>query len=307
MSRWGTSKALTQASYGLVKEHPGMYRWTVRATIHGAVVGGLGVLIGLAIVVAGGEMVDSASKSGGSTLGTVLVVVGAVVALLAVIGGLTAANLQLAGLVSATDDVLHGRELDEQAAKSAAHSRLGAIGAWSTISVVVGALVSLIRGDGDSGMLVTIVRALLAGLVASVWAVVTTLVMPVIVLEHLGAGSAIKRSASIIRSSWGEAVFGSVRIGTRMALMFTLPGALLLVGGIALGIAVGGPMMVAGAVLALAGVVLIIIGAVKAATCRNVFGVALYRWATGEGALGPFSEDDLRGAVRVKGGTPVPA
>ena len=81
----------------------------------------------------------------------------------------------------------------------------------------------------------------------------------------------------------------------------------MLVGGIALGIAVGGPMMVAGAVLALAGVVLIIIGAVKAATCRNVFGVALYRWATGEGALGPFSEDDLRGAVRVKGGTPVPA
>jgi hypothetical protein len=46
---------------------------------------------------------------------------------------------------------------------------------------------------------------------------------------------------------------------------------------------------------------------VKAATCRNVFGVALYRWATGEGALGPFSEDDLRGAVRVKGGTQVPA
>jgi hypothetical protein len=51
---------------------------------------------------------------------------------------------------------------------------------------------------------------------------------------------------------------------------------------------------------------LIVVGAVKIATCRNVFGVVLYRWATGEGALGPFSEEDLRGAVRVKGGS-VPA
>ena len=53
--------------------------------------------------------------------------------------------------------------------------------------------------------------------------------------------------------------------------------------------------------LAVVGVMLIVVGAVKAATCRNVFGVALYRWATGEGALGPFSEDDLRGAVAVRG------
>ena len=89
-------------------------------------------------------------------------------------------------------------------------------------------------------------------------------------------------------------------------LMFTLPGALLLAGGVVLALVVGGPVIALGAALALAGVALIVVGAVKAATCRNVFGVALYRWATGEGALGPFSEADLRGAVRVKG-DPVPA
>jgi hypothetical protein len=125
--------------------------------------------------------------------------------------------------------------------------------------------------------------------------------MPVIVLEDKGAVAAIKRSSSLIRSTWGEAVFGSVRIGARFALMFTLPGLVLLVGGIVAGIGVGGPAMAVGGVLAVVGVALIVIGAVKAATCRNVFGVALYRWTTGEGALGPFSEDDLRGAVRVRG------
>jgi hypothetical protein len=299
MSRWGNSKVLTQASYGLVKEHPGMNRWTVRATIHGAVVGGLGVLAGLALVGGGAAMSDSAS---GSPLGVAAMVVGAVVVLLAVVAGLTAANLQLAGLVSATDDVLHGRELDEDAAKAAARSRLGTLATWSGISVAMGALVSMIRGDGNSGIVATVVRSVLAGLVAAMWSVITTLVLPVIVLEQLGAVPAIKRSASLIRSTWGEAVFGSVRIGARFALVFVLPGTVLLVGGVAVGIAVGGPAMAVGAFAAIVGVVLVIIGAVKAATCRNVFGVALYRWATGEGALGPFSEDDLRGAVAVRDG-----
>ncbi len=297
MSRWGNSKALTQTSYGLVKEHPGMNRWTVRAAVHGALVGGIGALVGIAIVVAGAEMSDG--KDAGA-MGTVVLVIGAVIAVLAVIAGLTAANIQLAGLVKATDDVLHGRDLDEQAAKDAARARRGALAQWSAISVAVGALVGMVRGDGNSGIVTTIVRSLLAGMVAAVWAVVTTLVMPVIVLEDAGAIAAIKRSSSLIRSTWGEAVFGSVRIGARFGLMFTLPGVLLLIGGIVAGIAVGGPAMAVGGVLAVAGVALIVIGAVKAATCRNVFGVALYRWTTGEGALGPFSEDDLRGAVRVR-------
>jgi hypothetical protein len=297
MSRWGNSKALTQTSYGLVKEHPGMNRWTVRAAVHGALVGGIGALVGIAVVVAGAEMSDG--KDAGA-MGTVVLVIGAVIAVLGVIAGLTAANLQLAGLVKATDDVLHGRELDEQAAKAAARSRRGALAQWSAISVAVGALVGMVRGDGNSGIVTTIVRSLLAGMVAAVWAVVTTLVMPVIVLEDAGAVAAIKRSSSLIRSTWGEAVFGSVRIGARFGLMFTLPGVLLLIGGIVAGIAVGGPAMAVGGVLAVAGVALIVIGAVKAATCRNVFGVALYRWTTGEGALGPFTEDDLRGAVRVR-------
>ncbi|MCB0952935.1 MAG: hypothetical protein KDB13_09510, partial [Microthrixaceae bacterium] len=82
-------------------------------------------------------------------------------------------------------------------------------------------------------------------------------------------------------------------------------GGLLLVGGIVLAVVVEGPAIPVGALLALCGMALIVVGSVKAATCRNVFGVALYRWANGDGALGPFSESDLRGAVEVKD-SPVP-
>ncbi|MCP4436072.1 MAG: hypothetical protein GY812_11365 [Actinomycetia bacterium] len=302
MRRWGNSKELTRASYSLVKENPGMYRWTVRAAVHGALVGGIGVLVGVGLVVFGG-LVGGDDNAGLGAVGIVALVLGALLVVASVIAGLTFANIQLAGLVSATDAVLHGRERDDAAAREAGRSRFGTFAAWSAISVAVNSLVGMIQGDGDSGIIVSLVRSLLAGLVAAVWMVATTLVLPVIVFENMGAVDAIKRSASVIRSTWGEAVLGSVRIGFRFFLIYTLPGLLLVVGGIVIGVAVGGAAMVAGLVLAAVGVVLIIVGAVKASTCRTVFGVALYRWATGEGALGPFSEDDLRGAVRVREGS----
>lgn len=301
MNRWGRSRELTRTSYDLVRQNSHLYRWTVRAGVYGAIVGGLGLIVGVVVSGIGAAMLDSAgSEAPGDVLGWIVAALGVLVMLGASVAGLTVANLQLAGLVKTADDVLHGRPVDEEAARDAAHGRLGTLAGWSAISVAVGALVSLIQGDGDSGFIVALLRGLLAGLVAAIWAVVTTLVMPLIVLEGLGAVPAIKRSAGIIRSTWGEAVFGSVRIGARFVLMFTLPGILLLVGGIVLSVAVGGAAIVIGVLAALVGVVLIIIGAVKAATCRTVFGVALYRWATGEGALGPFSEDDLRGAVRTR-------
>ncbi len=223
MSRWGNGRALTRTTYGLVKEHPGMNRWAVRAAVYGAVVGGVGAVVGLGIAAVGGVLADTSDGSG-SVLGIVAIVLGVVVLVLANVAGLTAANMQLAGLVSAADDVLHGRELDEESARSAARSRLRQLAAWSGISIAVGALVSLIQGDGDSGILAAVVRTLLAGVVASIWAVVTMLALPVIVLENLGAMAAVKRSAGIIRSTWGEAILGTVRIGLRFALIYTLPG-----------------------------------------------------------------------------------
>lgn len=298
MSRWGNSRELTRASYDLVKKNPGMNRWTVRAALYGALVGGAGVIVGMVVLGAGAVMLDSSDGSSAGIAGWVVVVLGGLVVVAAAILGLTMANIQLAGLVKTADDVLHGREPDQDAAREAAHSKFKTLAGWSAISVAVGTLVGLIRGDGDSGIIVGLVRALLAGLVATVWAVVTTLVLPVIVLEGLGVIPAIQRSAGIIRSTWGEALFGSVRIGARFMLILGLPGLVMLIGGIVLAIGVGGPVIAVGVLIAVVGVALVITGAVKAATCKNVFGVALYRWASGEGALGPFSEEDLRGAVR---------
>lgn len=300
MSHWGNSRELTRASYELVRSTPGMNRWTMRAAVHSAVVAAVGALISVGIVVGGAVTLDS-SNGTRDVIGLVMLLVGLVGLVVTGVAALTAANVQFAGLISATDDVLHGRPLDEDAARAAARGRLGALVGWSTISVAVGTLVSAIRGDGNGGFVTTILRSLLAGMVAAVWAVVTALALPVIVLEGVGAVDGVKRSAAIVRHTWGEAVLGSVRIGARFGLTFILPGLLLVAGGVALVVFVGDALIPVGVVAAVVGIVLMVIGSVKAATCRYVFGVALYRWATGEGALGPFREEDLRGAVAVRG------
>lgn len=299
MSRWQNSKVLTARTYDLVRAEPHLKRWSIRAGVWGLLVGALGVVPGIALLVVGGAAEDvAADGTAVATGGLGLAITGAVLVFIGMVAGNVAANLQLAALVSAADEVLAGRTPDDAACRSAARSRLGALIGWGVISAIVGLVVGAIRGDGDSGIASAILRSLAAGVVAAAWAVITFFALPVIVLDKVGAGAAIKRSAGLVRSTWGETIGGSVRIGARFGLMFTLPGVLLLAGGIVLAIAVGGPAVAAAAVLVIIGLGLMLWGAVLMSTCRNVFGVALYRWATGGGALGPYSEDDLRGAVR---------
>lgn len=303
MSRWDRSRELTRTTYDLVRSTPSLKQWTVRAIVAGLVVGAIGVIPGGVLVTVGAAMggVEEGGATSTTSSGTAIMIAGVVIVLLGWIAGATAANLRLAALVAAADDVLHGRDPDPVANRASGRARLGALVSWGAISVGVGLIISLLRGNGDGGIVTTILRSLLAGLVAAVWTVVTVMVMPAIVLEGLGATAAIKRSAGLIRSTWGEALLGSVRIGARFGFLYILPGILLIVGGVVLAVAVGGAAVAGGVLLVIIGLGLVLWGSVLAATCRNVFGVALFRWTTGEGALGPFSEADLQGAVRTKG------
>ncbi len=302
MSGWQRSRQLTATTYELVRTERDLKTWSVRALIYGTGFGAIGVIPGavvLAIGAALGDETGSAARADTASSGAVaLMVIGVVLIALGWIAGATAASLQMAGLVVASDELLHGRAVDPAACRAKARSRLGALIGWGAISAAVGALVSVIRGNADGGVVSTLLRSLLAGLVAAAWAVITFFVLPLIVLESLGAVTAVKRSAGLVRQTWGEAIGGSVRIGARFGLLYILPGVLALVAGVVIAIAVGGPAIVGGVVLAIIGLALIAVGGVLGATCRAVFGVALYRWVTDGAALGPFDAEDLKTAVR---------
>ena len=88
---------------------------------------------------------------------------------------------------------------------------------------------------------------------------------------------------------------GAASIGVLFTVLGVVPAAVLM----ALGFA-SGSNVVAIALLVVAVLVAVVAGVLGSAA-RAVFAVALYRYAAGAGATGPFAERDLEGAVLRKG------
>ena len=64
------------------------------------------------------------------------------------------------------------------------------------------------------------------------WSVATFLVVPVLVVEKVGPLDAIKRSASLLRKTWGEQLVGNFGIGLVFGLLVLLVVLLLGVGAV---------------------------------------------------------------------------
>ena len=115
-----------------------------------------------------------------------------------------------------------------------------------------------------------------------------------IAFEGLGPFAALKRSVAVIKRRWGEGVTGSFAIGGLVFLFAFLPGALL----VALGIAISGAV---GAVVAVLGVAIFLVGAVVQNALMAVFKVALFRFATEDRVVGQFERPLLEQAFRPRG------
>ncbi|HTP11500.1 MAG TPA: DUF6159 family protein [Anaerolineae bacterium] len=163
-----------------------------------------------------------------------------------------------------------------------ASERMGKIVAYAFISATVG---MFFRWLSEKGLLGRIV----AGFIGIAWNIATYLVVPVLVVEDVGPIEAIKRSASLLKQSWGEQIVGHVGI----SVVF---------GFVTLGIIVAAvPLMIA--VIALKSVVLIIgtllalivlligIGLLSSAL-SGIYTAAVYRYAT-TGNAGEFFDSNL--------------
>jgi hypothetical protein len=148
-----------------------------------------------------------------------------------------------------------------------ASSRLKYILEWAVLSATVGLVLQAI--SSKSGVLGKIV----VGLVGFAWSVATYFVVPIIAFEQLGPFKAIKRSASVLRGSWGEAMISNLGIGLIFFLL-ALPGFLPLI----LGIVIGGSIVIIAGVLVM--VVYWLCLAVLASAVSGVLLTALYRYGT---------------------------
>jgi uncharacterized protein DUF6159 len=170
-----------------------------------------------------------------------------------------------------------------------ANSRLPKLLAWSLLATAV--LLGLqairsIRGGWVAGKLAGWVLGL-------AWAAAAFFVLPVIALEDVGPLAALRRSARLVRSRWGETVTGVVSLTGFLALA-SIPSGALIGAGVALW-----PRPI-GVALAAAGVAIIAVVVGFSTTVGQMFQLVLYRYATAGEVTGRFTESELEYAFKQK-------
>jgi Family of unknown function (DUF6159) len=224
-------------------------------------------------------------------------VVGWVLIVIGVFGTTSVVTFTTGALVAAADEELAGRDSSVGHGFARAFARTGPLLVWSVIQTVVTLLISLVRGNGENGVVGSLLRGILAATLDIAWSLITFFVLPILVLEGASPMEAIKQSAALLRQKWGTQLLGGVRIGGLIFLVAVLPALVATIGGAVLvmtgGIALGVPLIVIGVLVWAA-------AALVASAMRGIFSVALYRFARDGAVEGPFTAAELQDSVRTR-------
>lgn len=193
----------------------------------------------------------------------------------------------LAGLVAGADQRLRGQDSSLKGALEIANSRLHRLLPWAVVTATVTMILQAI--EERFGIIGTIV----ARLVGLAWQLVTFLVVPILVLEDLGVGDALKRSKDLFKKTWGENVIGQFGLGI-VGFLLALPGILLIAAGAFIGTA---GLIVLGGI----GAILLIASAVIVSALSGIYRTALYHYAANGQVPGEFSGIDFAAAFKRKG------
>ena len=142
-----------------------------------------------------------------------------------------------------------------------AASRVLPILGWAVLSATVGLVLQAV------GRRASWAGKLALWLFGFAWGMATYLVLPVLIAERRGAIESVRRSAQLVRETWGDQLVAEIRFGWRGLVLF-LPCVVVGVLG-----ANGYPLLLP---VAVAGFV---VAASALSAARGVFEVALYRYA----------------------------
>ncbi len=148
-----------------------------------------------------------------------------------------------------------------------ARENVGRILLWALFAATVAMILRAIQER------LGFVGRIIIGLVGIAWSLATYFVVPVLIYEKLGPWAAVKRSAHLFKSTWGETMVGGFTLGGIFVLL-GLAGLLAPVLGFVLGGVVG---LVVGIVVLV--VYWVALGLVASAA-SSILIAALYRYAT---------------------------
>jgi Family of unknown function (DUF6159) len=240
----------------------------------------LGVFGGL-IAVAGIE--DTGSGDALAPIGWVLIVV------MYLVAGIVVTFFQ-AGLVFGANERLDGRDATVGGALSAAGRQFPAIAGWAILSTTVSIILQAIEERAG------FVGQIVVGLFGAAWRIVTFLAIPVVALEGKGPFASLKRSGTLLKSTWGENLGAQVGFGL-LGFVAALPGIVFL------GLAILSGTWAVAVPLGVVGAILLIVAAVIVSAMTGIYKTALYRYAVDGKAPAGFAESDLADAFVRRGTT----
>jgi Family of unknown function (DUF6159) len=161
--------------------------------------------------------------------------------------------------------------------------------AWALVSATVGLILKIIENAHEKA------GQFVSALLGTAWTVLTYFVVPVLVVEKLGPLDAIKRSMSILRKTWGEALVGNWGIGL-FILLLMLPA--ILIFAVALGL-FGVAPAAGGAAIVLA-VLYLALASAAGSALHGIYLGALYQYAAFNRVPDGFERSTMEGAFRRK-------
>ncbi|MDY7076860.1 MAG: DUF6159 family protein [Chloroflexota bacterium] len=172
-----------------------------------------------------------------------------------------------------------------------AMKHFGAILGYALISATVGMVLRWLSERGKT------LGQIVSSVVGLAWNLATYLAVPVLVIEGVGPVEAVKRSANLLKKTWGEQIAGNFSIG----LVFGLLAVLLIILGIPIFILVASTQSLALiALTALLFVLVFVFIGLISSTLNGIYVAAVYRYAADGEASGFFSAEMVQGAFRLK-------
>ncbi len=186
----------------------------------------------------------------------------------------------LAALCAGANERLQGRDTTLGTALGVAQTRLHRILPWAVLSATVSVIIQAIEERFG------ILGRIIGSLIGAAWNVVTFLSVPIIVFEDVGPITALKRSAHLLKQTWGENLAAQIGLGL-IGLIAFLPGLAVIFLGVAAGdVLVTVPLVAVGAVLLAVAMSIV-------AALSGIYRTALYRYAVDGQVPEAFATTDL--------------
>ncbi len=185
----------------------------------------------------------------------------------------------LGALVAAADEVLRGGHPSVGNALQAANQRLHRLLPWAVVTATVTIILNALERQGWIGRVV-------GSILGVAWNVLTFLTVPIIMLEDLGPGNALKRSKDLFVRTWGENLALQFGLGA-LGFVAMLPA--VAIGAIGAATGVGAIVVITIAIaIAWFAVAMAVVNALS-----GIFRTALYRYAADGEVPAPFQGTSL--------------